>query len=134
MRKFLLITLLTLVPLTAGAQKLPQANGSYLGVTGTTPRVAIALGYCQLSISTVVAISTCSGGIPANTRYALITPETAAIRCRDDGTNPTTTVGFPIAVAGMLTYSASDGTNGPLAALKCVAQTGTSTVNVWFYN
>lgn len=116
------------------AQTMPQSNGAYLGVTESTPRIAVAVGYCQLSISTVVAISTCSGGIPARTRYALITPETAAIRCRDDGTNPTTAVGFPIAVAGLLTYSASDGVNGPLAALKCVAQTGTSTVNIWFYN
>jgi hypothetical protein len=130
----LLLAFLVLFPSAAGAQIMPQTNGAYLGSTATTPRVAVALGYCQLSISTVVAISTCSGGIPANTRYALITPETAAIRCRDDGTNPTTAVGFPVAVAGLLTYSASDGVNAPLAALKCVAQTGTSTVDIWFYN
>lgn len=137
MRRLLLIVLLASLPIMARAQQhlMPQSNGSYLGVTTQTPRVAVALGYCQLSISnTATALSACSGGIPANTRTIYITPETAAIRCRDDGTNPTASVGEPVAVNAQLTYSASDGTNGPGAALNCIAQSGTSTVDVWFFN
>lgn len=133
MKRIWLLVFLLLPPAVL-AQKLPQANGSYLGVMGETPRVAIALGYCQLSISTAVFISTCSGGIPANTRTIYLTPETAALRCRDDGTAPTATIGNPVAVGAQLRYSASNGVTGPGATLKCIAQTGTSTVNVWFYN
>lgn len=136
MRRLLLVASLLLLPVAAMAQQhlAPQSNGSYLGYTGTTPRIGVELAYCQLSISTVVAISTCSGGIPASTRTIYITPEVAAIRCRGDGTNPTASVGYPVAVGNQLIYSASDGTNGPGAALKCVAQSGTSTVDIWFFN
>lgn len=96
-------------------------------VTVTEPANAVPLGYCQLSVTTAVLVSTCSGGIPAGSTFASIVTETAAIRWRDDGTAPTTTVGNPLAVAAVLTYG------GLLASLQVVAQTGTATVNVQFY-
>src|SRR5882672_6430716 len=59
----------------------------------------VPLGYCQLtSLAAATKLSACSGGIPAGATSALISVEGAAIRYRDDGTAPTTTVGMPIAI------------------------------------
>jgi hypothetical protein len=95
--------------------------------TITEPALAVPLGYCQLSVTAAVLVSTCSGGIPAGATFAWITPETAAIRWRDDGTAPSATVGNPVAAGQQLVYG------GLLASLQVVAQSGTSTVNVAFY-
>ncbi len=96
-------------------------------VTVTEPANSVPLGYCQLSVTAAVLVSTCSGGIPAGSTFASIVTETAAIRWRDDGTAPTTSVGNPLAVATRLTY------DGLLASLQVIAQTGTAVVNIEFY-
>jgi len=88
----------------------------------------ISLGYCQLSVTTAVSISTCSGGIPTGAFYAFIVPESNAIRIRDDGTNPTTSVGIPVATN--VPYYA---TVNPLSNVAVISQSGTATVNVVFY-
>ena len=85
------------------------------------------MGYCQLAVTTAVLISTCSGGIPAGATRAWLVPETAAIRWRDDGTAPTTTVGMPLAVGQQLIYQ------GLLTTLQVIAQAGTSSVSIAFY-
>ena len=103
----------------AMAQGVPTRVGIVPG--GVTP-----LGYCQLSVTTAVSLSTCAGGIPAGAMIAFITPETAAIRYRDDGTPPTATVGYPVSVGSQLQYG------GPLTAIQIIAQSGTSTVDVYF--
>jgi hypothetical protein len=54
--------------------------------------------------------------------------ETAAIRWRDDGTAPTTSVGMPIAAGGCFNYS------GTFATLRVIAQTGSPVVNIGFYS
>lgn len=96
-------------------------------VTITEPANLVSLGYCQLSVTTVVLVSTCSGGIPLTATVAWITPENNAIRWRDDGTAPTASVGNPVAVGAQLSYA------GLLASLQIVSQTGTSTVDIAFY-
>lgn len=96
-------------------------------VTLTAPTSLVQLGYCQLSVTTAVLISTCSGGIPLGAEYAYVTSEGAAIRWRDDGTAPTTTVGYPLSVGTQLAYGAL------LPLLQVIAQTGTATVNIAFY-
>lgn len=95
--------------------------------TVTRPANNVPLGYCQLSVTAAVLVSTCSGGIPSGATFAQVVTETAAIRWRDDGTAPTTTVGNPLAVAAVLTYA------GLLASLQVIAQTGTAVVNIEFY-
>jgi hypothetical protein len=87
----------------------------------------IPMGYCQLSVTAAVLISTCSGGIPAGATITYLTPETAAIRWRDDATAPTTTVGNPVSAGQQLTYY------GLLSTLQVVAQAGAATVNINFY-
>src|SRR6267142_329501 len=117
MKKFLLPLLGLLFAAPAFAQERTA--------TGFT----IPLGYCQLtSIAASTLVSTCAGGIPARTGWAIICVETAAIRWRDDGTAPTTSVGMPIAVGGCFNYS------GTFATLRVIAQTGSPVVNISFYS
>lgn len=84
------------------------------------------LGYAQASLTTVQALSALLA-IPGGATYVVLTPETSGLRWRDDGTNPTATVGMPVAAGGTLTY------DGDLTKLKVVSQSGTSTVNIAYY-
>ena len=51
----------------------------------------------------------------------------AAARYRDDGTAPTSTVGFPLAANEKLIY------DGDLAKFQIISQAGTITVDYLFY-
>lgn len=84
------------------------------------------LGYAQGDVSTVVLLSTLLA-IPPGATYVVVTPESDGIRWRDDGTNPTASVGMPLAAGATLSY------DGDPAKLRVVAQTGTATVNVAYY-
>lgn len=88
----------------------------------------VALGYCQLtSIDTAAALSACSGGIPSGANTVIFEPEAQAIRYRDDGTAPTASVGFPVAVGGSVLYS------GAISKLQVISQTSGAKLNVLFY-
>lgn len=88
----------------------------------------VALGYCQLSsIDASTALSSCSGGIPAGANFAVLQPEAQAIRYRDDGTAPTASVGYPVAVGASLTRS------GNLSAVRVISSTAGAKLNVLFY-
>lgn len=87
------------------------------------------LGYCQLtSVASSTLVSSCSGGIPALSAWAVICVDTAAIRWRDDGVAPSTTVGMPIAAGQCFNYS------GTFATLRVIAQSGSPVVNISFYS
>jgi hypothetical protein len=118
---------LTITPNQAKSQAIPSANGAYMGVVGSAPYLSQELQFCQQSVSTAAAIG-CSGSVPAGARVVYIQPEVAAIRCRGDGTAPTASVGQPVAVGQQLQYAGA-----PLSNLQCIAQTGTSTVDLWFF-
>lgn len=94
-----------------------------------TPGVPlIPLGYCQLtSIDAATALSACPGGIPAGATLAFVQPEAQAIRYRDDGTAPTTTAGFPLAVGASLLYA------GTLSKVRVISQTSGAKLDVLFY-
>lgn len=90
------------------------------------------LGYCQLtSIDASTLISSCSGGIPVGTNYAILTPEAQAIRYRDDGgstgTAPSAAVGMPLAVGTALAYQ------GTFTAMRVISQTSGAKLNILFY-
>jgi hypothetical protein len=92
-----------------------------------------SIGYVQMAVTTAVAfdITSLTGNESIELAYALIQPETNGLRIRDDGTNPTASVGFPVAAGGSLTY---DDPGAIISgAAKIVSQTGTSTVNVWYF-
>ena len=85
------------------------------------------LGYCQLtSIDSSTLLSSCTD-FPASATRAVIIPEAQAIRYRDDGTAPTTTVGFPVAVGVTVDYT------GALSKVRVIGQTSGAKLNVLFY-
>jgi hypothetical protein len=84
---------------------------------------SVVLGYQQITaLSAATALAP-----PAGATTAVITAETQAVRYRDDGTNPTATVGMPIAVGQPFTYT------GNLAAIKFIEQTASAKLNVSYY-
>lgn len=99
-----------------------------LAQTATPGLPLAALGYCQLSsIDASTALSSCSGGVPAGANFAVMQPEAQAIRYRDDGTAPTSSVGFPVAVGASFTRS------GNLSNVRVISATSGAKLNVLFY-
>lgn len=92
------------------------------------------MGYCQItSLSSAVAIVTAScstGSVPAQAIEAEICVSGAAIRYRDDGTSPTTSLGIPVGAGVCYPYSVSEGGFG---ALFMIQQTTGATVDIAFY-
>jgi hypothetical protein len=58
----------------------------------------------------------------------VIIPESQAVRWRDDGTNPTATVGMPLASGQPMPEGAA-----ALAAIKFIEQTASAKLNVSYY-
>lgn len=82
------------------------------------------LGYQQItSLSSATALT-----VPAGTAVAIITPQTQAVRWRDDGTSPTASVGYPLAVGDELYYDSAS-----VASLKFIEQTASAAINVAYY-
>lgn len=81
-------------------------------------------GYQQLTVTSAVGLTA-----PSGTNRAIVQAETGDIRYRDDGTNPTTSVGMYL-VAGNYVELQSEGV---IKGFKMIAVTGSVTVNVSFY-
>lgn len=98
-----------------------KSNRDYFDVAGIGR--LLPKGYQQVtSISSATALT-----VPTGAVIALIQPETQSIRWRDDGTNPTTSVGMVLAAGETLAYT------GNLAAFKLIEVTATAKVNVSYY-
>lgn len=83
------------------------------------------LGYQQItSLSSATALT-----VPTGAQVAIVTAESQAVRFRDDGTNPTASVGMPIASGQSYTFNRAD----ELAKLKFIEQTASATINVSYY-
>lgn len=89
------------------------------------------LGYQQitsLSASTALTVPAVDkGGLSCKPSIAIITPETQAVRWRDDGVAPTASVGMPLAVGSTLQY------DGDLTQIRFIEQTGSAKINVTYY-
>lgn len=89
------------------------------------------LGYQQitsLSASTALTVPVVDkNGLSCTPSIAIITPESQAVRWRDDGTAPTATVGMPLAVGATLQY------DGDLTQIRFIEQTGSAKLNVTYY-
>lgn len=118
MKKLLLASVLLVTP--ALAQE--QVNTDFVK----------PLGYCQLTATgTAAQLSTCSGGIPTRSVWAVICVETANIRWRDDGVAPTASVGMLLGATGpaaCMDYS------GTFNTFQFISTTGSPVLNVSFYN
>jgi hypothetical protein len=94
----------------------------------------VPLGYAQsatVDASTLISSLSFAGGspgIPPGTQLLMITPQTQAIRWRDDGTAPTAAIGYPLAVGAELRYTGAN-----LASLRVISQVAGAIVNVVAY-
>lgn len=81
------------------------------------------VGYQQItSLSAATGLT-----VPTGAVIAVVVPETQAVRWRDDGTNPTASVGMPIAVGQAFVYT------GNLAAIAFIEQTASAKLDVSYY-
>lgn len=81
------------------------------------------LGYQQLAtLSSVIGLTP-----PAGATIAVLNPETKAVRWRDDGTNPSASVGMVIAAGGTYVYA------GKLSTLKFIEAEASAKLNVSYY-
>ena len=93
--------------------------------------ITSCLGYQQitsLSGSTALTVPTRDlNGLSAKPTIALIQAETQAVRWRDDGVAPTSSVGMPLATGVTLQY------DGDLTNIRFIEQTGSAKLNVAYY-
>lgn len=83
----------------------------------------VPLGYQQItSLSAAAALT-----VPTGATSAVIVAEAQAVRYRDDGTAPTSSVGIPMAVGAVLQYT------GRLSAIKFIEQTSGAKLNISYY-
>lgn len=81
------------------------------------------LGYEQIT-----TLSAASGlTVPSGATSAVIIAETQSVRWRDDGTNPSGTVGMLLPTNTMLEYS------GNLAAIKFIETAASAKLNITYF-
>jgi hypothetical protein len=81
-------------------------------------------GYQQLTLTTNTATGLT---VPSPARFASIVVETQDVRFRDDGTDPTASVGMIIEAGGSLWY------NGNINAIKFIEVASGAVVNICYY-
>jgi hypothetical protein len=91
--------------------------------TMTVPGNSQPCGYEQIPCDAAQSLQ-----VPLNARWALLQAEAQTVRIRDDGADPTASVGFPLLVTGdALVYT------GNLKGLRVIAATAGGILNVLFY-
>lgn len=86
----------------------------------------IAAGGADTAVGLTIPANTIQGANQMPTQ-CIITPIAQAIRWRDDGVNPTTTVGMPQVVNVPFTYT------GDLKNFKMISSTAGAEVNISYY-
>jgi hypothetical protein len=93
--------------------------------------ITTRLGYQQItSLSSAASLTvpaTDVNGLNQRPTIAMITPETQAVRWRDDGVAPTASVGMPLAAGVTLQY------DGDLTMIKFIEQTASAKLNISYY-
>lgn len=90
-----------------------------MGLKSTT----VCLGYQQItSLSSAAGLTA-----PQGATLAVIAPLTQGVRWRDDGVDPTASVGMPIAAGAYFNY------DGDLKRIKFIEQTGSAELNISYY-
>lgn len=132
MKRLLLSALAALGLATCAMQAPAQTTITEDQGAKTIAGIRVAAGYEQLSLSSGSATALASVPSPARpnnpVRYAVICAEAYGVRFRDDGVDPTATVGMPLPAGACFIYAANP------ASLKFI-RTGSSTaiVNVLYY-
>lgn len=92
-------------------------------IGSTKPSGLTARGYQQLtSLASAAALT-----VPANTTVALIQAESQSIRWRDDGSDPTTTVGMVLSAGESMFFT------GSLSAFRAIEITASAKLNISYY-
>ena len=93
--------------------------------------ITTRLGYEQItSLSSATGLTVPSkdvNGLACKPSIAMITPETQAVRWRDDDTDPTASVGMPLAAGTTLQY------DGDLTKIKFIEQVAGAKLNISYY-
>jgi hypothetical protein len=93
--------------------------------------ITVCIGYQQITdLTSAVGLTVPAmdkTGLRQMPTIALITPLTGAVRWRDDGTNPSSTVGMPLAAGVTLQY------DGNLNGIKFINNGGTAELNISYY-
>lgn len=85
-----------------------------------------SLGYQQIVSATLAASTALT--VPAEAQYAVIVPDTQAVRWRDDGTAPTAAIGMPVAAGQPFTF------DGDLTTIRFIRQAAGAILNVAYYS
>lgn len=81
------------------------------------------LGYQQItSLSASTALT-----VPAGCTRAVVVATAQAVRWRDDGTAPTSTIGMPLAVGTERVFT------GGLSAIRFIEQSASAVLNISYY-
>jgi hypothetical protein len=93
--------------------------------------ITTRLGYQQItslsSAQSLTVPTTDLNGLACRPAIAIIVPESASVRWRDDDTDPTSTVGMPLAAGVTLQY------DGDLTKIRFIEYGGTAKLNVTYY-
>jgi len=94
-------------------------------------QITSCLGYQQItSLATAVGLTVPTlspEGLQCSPSVAVIVPEGASIRWRDDGVNPTAAIGMPVSVGSILEY------DGDLTKVRFIQQSAGAVLNVVYY-
>lgn len=93
------------------------------GNSASISEVVTAKGFQQITSLSAAASLT----VPAGATTAVIHAESQDVRWRDDGTNPTASVGMVITAGTSISYS------GNLAAIRLIETTASAKLNVSYY-
>jgi hypothetical protein len=97
-------------------------------LVGTQAIADAGIRYAALGYQQITSLSAAAGlTVPTGATTAFIQAEAQAVRYRDDGTDPSATVGQPIAVGVLLIYT------GPLKNVKFIEQTSGAKLNISYY-
>lgn len=98
----------------------------------TLKAITTRLGYQQIGTLTsatgLTVPSVDVNGLSCKPSLAIITAETKGVRWRDDGVDPTSTVGMPLAAGVTLQY------DGDLTKIKFIEQEASAKLNVSYYS
>lgn len=93
--------------------------------------VTTCFGYQQISSLSAAAGLTVPvltpNGLNGKPVFALIIAESAPVRWRDDGIDPTASIGMPLAIGVPLQY------DGDLTKIKFIQQSATAKLNISYY-
>lgn len=99
---------------------------SVLGKEIVAPLQDTPISFEQITINTAVGLTT----IPSNANKAVITVQTAGIRYKNDGTNPTATVGHDMRIGSVIFLN---GRNAVLNFKAIKSGSTNSKINVDYY-